>query len=298
MVQTDSGSTVRLLQMAQHFSQYERSYIIWKAVIGILHLVRSLTWDLDDVADKIDHFCMKILRPFMDELGFHSRRDESNSDRQCRAAIFGYLASLRDQDIQSAAKNMFKNHINGSQPIEASMRDAVYKGVMTTVENRQVFNQMKSLYRNAELAEERNRILHAMGYCQDPDTVQIALDFALSTEVPPQDSVIAVASLASNRYAYKQTWLFFANNLEKISKRYAGGLFLMSRIIKAVTDNFSSMDKWREISDVFAENRDQLLGAETAIDQACERVRLNASWRAKDLDNLRQFLQSDTCDKI
>lgn len=298
MVQTDSGSTVRLLQMAQHFSQYERSYIIWKAVIGILHLIRSLTWDLDEVADKIDHFCMKILKPFMDELGYHSRKGESNSDRQCRASIFGYMASLRDSDVQNAAKNMFKHHVDGSRPIEASMRDAVYKGVMTTVDNRQLVNQMKSLYRNADLAEERNRILHAMGYCQNPDTVEVVLDFALSPEVPPQDSVLAVASLASNRYAYKQTWHFFANNIEKISKRYAGGLFLMSRIIKAVTDNFSSMDKWREISDVFAENREHLVGAETAMDQAIERVRLNASWRAKDLDNLRQFLQSDMCDKI
>ena len=43
------------------------------------------------------------------------------------------------------------------------MRDAIYKAVMTNG-TRQTFNQMKTLYRNAELAEEKNRILLAMGY--------------------------------------------------------------------------------------------------------------------------------------
>ena len=63
MVQTETGSTVRLLQMAKHFSQYERSYTVWRAVISILHLIRSLTWnDSDQLADKIDLFCISILK--------------------------------------------------------------------------------------------------------------------------------------------------------------------------------------------------------------------------------------------
>ena len=82
MVQTDSGSTVRLLKMAQHFSEYERSYTVWRAVIGIIHLIRSLTWEIDEVADLLDAFCQSLLRPFVDELGFHPLASESTNDRQ------------------------------------------------------------------------------------------------------------------------------------------------------------------------------------------------------------------------
>jgi hypothetical protein len=78
------------------------------------------------------------------------------------------LATLGDSEVQLAAKDMFKHHIDGSQPLGAGMRDAVYKAAMSTA-NRQTFNQMKTLYRNAELAEEKNRILHALGYSQDPN---------------------------------------------------------------------------------------------------------------------------------
>ena len=71
------------------------------------------------MANLLDNFCRGILRPFLDELGFISQSNETGHDRQCRATVFGYLASLRDTDIQSAAKEMFNNHINGNQPLVA-----------------------------------------------------------------------------------------------------------------------------------------------------------------------------------
>ena len=292
MVQTETGSTVRLLKMAKHFSQYERSYTVWRAVISILHLIRSLTWDIEDIADKIDVFCSNILREFLDELGHYGSSSDSTNDRQCRSALFGYLATLGDSEVQRSAKEMFQKHIEGKQSIAVGMKDAVYKAVMTCA-TRQTFNQMKTLYRNAELAEEKNRILHAIGFCQDPNVLQSILEFGISMEVPLQDSIVTLSSVASNRYGYKQSWAFFVNNIEKISKRYAGGLFLLAKLIKSVTENFSTMDAWKEISDVFATNKDNLVGAETACEQATERVRLNSSWRAKDIGNLRRFLQSD-----
>ena len=106
------------------------------------------------------------------------------------------------------------------------VRDAIYKAVMT-IGTRQTFNQMKNLYRNAELAEEKNRILHALGYSQEPNVVAQVLEFALSVEVPPQDSIVTLSSVASNRYSYKQAWTFFANNIEKITKRYIFTFFIM-----------------------------------------------------------------------
>ena len=73
-----------------------------------------------------------------------------------------------------------------------------FKAVMTNG-NKQTFNQLRNLYRNAELADEKYKILHAMGYCQNPNVVESVLDFALSYEVPPQDSIITLTSMASNR---------------------------------------------------------------------------------------------------
>ena len=67
----------------------------------------------------------------------------------------------------------------------------------------------------------------------------------------------------------------------------------MARLIKAVTESFSDMESWKEICDTFNEHKGKFVGAETAVEQACERVRLNSAWRSKDINNLRTFLQSD-----
>ena len=85
-----------------------------------------------------------------------------------------YIASIGDKDVQDSAKDMFKSHIDGSKPLCASMRDAIYRSVMVTA-NRQTFNQLKNLYRNAELSDEKNRILHAFGYCQDPNVLFLGM---------------------------------------------------------------------------------------------------------------------------
>jgi hypothetical protein len=119
------------------------------------------------------------------------------------------------------------------------------------------------------------------------------LDFAMSLEVPLQDSLVAMVSVASNRHGYRHAWSFFSSNLNKIAKRYSGGLFLMTRLVKAVSENFSDQDSLKEISDTFAANKELLVGSETAVEQACERIKLNSAWRGKDIDKLRTFLQSD-----
>ena len=73
-------------------------------------------------------------------------------------------------------------------------------------------------------------------YSQDPNVVAQVLEFALSMEVPPQDSIVTLTSVASNRYSYKQAWTFFANNIDKITKRYRFSfsfLFFFFFIVKA-----------------------------------------------------------------
>ena len=72
--------------------------------------------------------------------------------------------------METATKKIVANQI--LIHFYSSMRDAVYRAVMVTA-NRQTFNQLKNLYRNADLAEEKNRILHAFGYCQDPNILSL-----------------------------------------------------------------------------------------------------------------------------
>ena len=54
------------------------------------------------------------------------------------------------------------------------------------------------VYREAELHEEKNRCLRALGCSGDPDVLRRTLEFALSEEVRGQDTPLAVAGVAMN----------------------------------------------------------------------------------------------------
>jgi hypothetical protein len=41
MVLSETGSTVRILRLAQKFRNFERSITVWRSVCGILHQVQS-----------------------------------------------------------------------------------------------------------------------------------------------------------------------------------------------------------------------------------------------------------------
>lgn len=60
--------------------------------------------------------------------------------------------------------------------------------------------------------------------------------------------------------------------------------------MKNTTENFASIEKAEEVENFFKKNG--CVGAERTIQQACETIRLNASWLKRDLEKLHSFLKN------
>ena len=131
----------------------------------------------------------------------------------------------------------------------------------------------------------------AFGYSQNPDILSQVLAFSMSEkDTLAQESIGALISVSANRKGHALAWSFFVNNIDRIVKRYSGGLFLMSRLVKAVTESFTSETAYQEVASFFASNEDKLTGSEKAVKQALEHVRLNLTWRNKDITSLKKFV--------
>ena len=65
------------------------------------------------------------------------------------------------------------------------------------------------------------------------------------------------------------------------------------RLVKAVTESFSDRESFQEAVEVFEANKTKLVGSENAARQALEHVRLNVTWRDKDIDAIKRFLDSN-----
>ena len=65
------------------------------------------------------------------------------------------------------------------------------------------------------------------------------------------------------------------------------------RLVKSVTETFSDRESFQDAMDFFESNQGKFIGSENATKQALEHVRLNVTWREKDIDSIRRFLESN-----
>lgn len=83
-------------------------------------------------------------------------------------------------------------------------------------------------------------------------------------------------------------WKFFIDNLSLFNDRYKG--YLLTRLVKFVTENFASEDSAKEVEDFFKAS--DITGTERTVQQAVETIRLNAAWLQRDTDAIRNYLDS------
>lgn len=68
---------------------------------------------------------------------------------------------------------------------------------------------------------------------------------------------------------------------------FQGG-FLLSRLIKYLTENFASEEKAEEVEQFFKEH--QFPGTERTVCQSLETIRLSVDWLRRDLESISVYL--------
>lgn len=68
----------------------------------------------------------------------------------------------------------------------------------------------------------------------------------------------------------------------------AQGGYLVTRLIKYVTENFATEEMAAEVEAFFRER--QIAGTERTVQQSLETIRLNAAWLQRDQDSIRKYL--------
>merc|ERR1711936_357613 len=113
------------------------------------------------------------------------------------------------------------------------------------------------------------------------------LDFSLSQRLRDQESVMVIESVCQNRIGVRLAWDFFKEHLKEFFSRYGHGLFLMSKLIKCVTENFSTEEDLTSVSEFFSQHPE--VGCERTIRQAKENISLNLYWKIVTLTVWRGF---------
>ncbi|XP_055688287.1 puromycin-sensitive aminopeptidase [Lutzomyia longipalpis] len=286
MVQAGHTSTAEALKLMDAYRD-ENNYTVWSCISSCLAKLQLLL-SHTDLDDAFSAYGRRLYEPIARKLGWDAKAGESHLDTLLRSLVLNRLVAFNCPIATEEAKKRFRLHMNSQSTLPADLRSACYRAVLQDGDLN-TYEEMLKLYRATDLHEEKDRISRALGVVKDVDILRRVIQFAMSDEVRAQDSVFVIVAVAMNPKGRDMTWSYFRENWRVLLEQYEGG-FLLSRLVKYLTENFASEEKAKEVEAFFKEH--QFPGTERTVSQSVETIRLNAAWLQRDLASTTEFLKN------
>jgi len=266
------STTVEYISLLKAYVD-ETDPVVWTDILMNIRKLVKL-FELTDVYEQFKAFVISLLSPLSARIGPEPQESDSHSTRTLRNSVYSLLGLIGDLCTMKRCANLFTKLVNNGTVIHPDIRSAVYSTV-SSHGNMITFEQLKNLYMGTDVADERVRLLVALGKCRDDEVRSKALEFSISDAVRTQDSVIAISGFFGSNEGRKAAWSFIKQNWGVVIKRSSGG-HQVSRLVEVIIGDFASEEEHNDLEDFF--NRHPVDEAERAIKQALENVRNNTAW--------------------
>jgi len=290
LVLGEQGNTVALMRLIAKLDK-EDSFLVWKNLSSFFHVLRCIVWSSEQMAARFDKFVVSAMLPCLERIGWSRVAGESHLTSMLRGLLICQLGTRGCALVEERCGSLFSGWVGEDAcEVEPGLREVVMKVAMASRQPGGGHTAMESLITLLEVPQERNRVLHSLGYSSNKDVLARVLSFSLDPRLRDQESVMVLESVCQNRIGVRLAWDFFKEHLKDFFSRYGHGLFLMSKLIKCVTENFSTEEELTEVSEFFRIHPE--IGCERTIRQAKENISLNLYWKNRDMDSVARFLES------
>lgn len=284
LVQAGQASTVDVLQLMKAFVN-EDDYTVWASVDNALERLDILLTNTKD-QESLHAFGKELLQNIYAAVGWNTSPKEPHTRVLLRSLIIHRLGAFGDENVINESLKQFDAHVNGSNVLAADLRSAVYQTAIHS-KRKHVFDELLRIFRSSDMHEEKIRIARALGCVDDQALIEQVLQFAMSSEIRPQDTRFVLASLSNSMNGRNAIWSHFKANCDEYRRRYEGNV-AFGHMVKCVTQNFASESKALEIEQFFDTN--PIPGTERSVKQSVETIRIQAKWLDRDLESIRKFL--------
>ncbi|MCZ6867497.1 MAG: M1 family metallopeptidase [Chloroflexi bacterium] len=219
-------------------------------------------------------FARDIFQKAAHRAGWDAKAGEGHLDALLRTTVLGQIGSYGDRHTLEKAKARFDSFLKHPSSLHPDLRDVVF-GLTAQEGDGGTFDTLLRLERQAELHEEKMRLLRAMSRFRREDLLRKTLELSLGPDVRTQDTVSLVTSVAANQRGRDMAWEFIKDNWPEFNRRFGGGGFAIMRLV-GITGGFTSLDHASDVEGFFQKNPTP--SANRTIQQSLERIRLNAKW--------------------
>jgi puromycin-sensitive aminopeptidase len=128
-----------------------------------------------DYLDQFKKYRLNLFSSIQEKLGWDAKENENPLVAMLRPMILNIMGKSGDQAIIDEAKKRFQRHLEGDL-IDPNIRGAIY-AIVSRYGDENTHEELRKLYKTAEMSEEKVRLLRSMGHSTNPDIIEKTLQF-------------------------------------------------------------------------------------------------------------------------
>ncbi|CAF0921394.1 unnamed protein product [Adineta ricciae] len=282
------------LKLLRHAYKHEDNLTVWKSIVRQLTELSSIFEyaRFNNTKALYQAYVCDLLVNIHEKLGWDALPNEGAQVPMLRSLILTHAGVNGCSKTRYEAQKRFEKFStqnNDHYLINPNTRAAIYLTVAKTG-NRQIFNQLISLYRQADTQEERIRLLTALCRFDDEILQEEALHFVWNmTEVRKQDHLTGFASLAShNRRGCELCWKYMQDNWQHIETIYGAHDTHLLHFIETIPALFISKERAEEVRKFFVAHPNSFL--ERSIKKVLEQIHIRRLVLDRNELSINEFL--------
>lgn len=208
LVLGEQGNTVALMRLIGRLDR-EDSFLVWKNLSSFFHVLRCIVWSSEPLADRFDRFVVSAMLPCLERIGWSRTPGESHLASMLRGLLICQLGTRGCPLVEERCGALFTGWVEGVAVVEPGLREVVMKVAMASGRAGSGRGPLHRLLELLEVPQERNRVLHSLGYSGNRDVLARVLAFSLDPRLRDQESVMVIESVCQNRIGVRLAWDFF-----------------------------------------------------------------------------------------
>jgi puromycin-sensitive aminopeptidase len=292
MLLSDSWASVRVgldaigdyLALADGF-QADRN----RAVMG--QLIEQLNYIGENLVNNNDRqsyqdWVRRLLTPAANELGWQPRPNDTDDQKELRAALLYALGhTAQDPQAIAVARELTEKELQDPGSVPQELAASAFP-VAAENGDAALYDQIKSQLKATKTPEAYALYMRALSRFTDPALVQKTLEFSLSPEVRSQDASLELARVMINPASQRPAWDFVQAHWSDIEKE--GDMYGVERLVY-VAGNFCDAGLRDQVKDFFSTH--QVPSAERTLKQSLERVNYCVDLKSQQSSQLAAWLQ-------
>jgi puromycin-sensitive aminopeptidase len=212
-----SGEAIGFLQMAEGFTD-EDDLSVWERLVGGLSTLERFV-DGEPrrrFADRVQG----LLRPVSDRLGPEPKATDDDRTRTLRGLLLGAAALLGDDpDARKRSRDLLDAYLRDPGSVEASLGTAALHA-SAALGDLSLHRTLVERFREAQVPQERERLLSAFGRFRDADCLYRTLELTLSGDLRSQDAPYVLRETIANRDNAHAAWSYVVDHWDQITERF------------------------------------------------------------------------------